>query len=64
MTVHLFVRRSKKVASRSVPFTYCGLVEFKSWKGEQPITVQWHLPEPVPERLHKLLKVPQDVRAP
>ena len=59
MTVHLFVRRSKRVNAGSAPFLYCGPVEFKEWSGERPITVQWHLPVPVPQRFHALLKIPE-----
>jgi hypothetical protein len=49
--VHLFVRKTSKIAGRgSAPFLYCGDVEFVEWEGDKPITVRWHLPEPVPER--------------
>ncbi len=58
ITVHLFVRSSKKISSKAAPFTYCGDVSFKRWEGNQPITVWWTLKEPVPERLHSRLKVP------
>jgi superfamily II DNA or RNA helicase/diadenosine tetraphosphate (Ap4A) HIT family hydrolase len=57
--IHLFVRRSKKIGSRPAPFVYCGEVDFVDWEGEKPITVQWRLREPVPERLHELLGVPE-----
>ncbi len=46
LSVHLFVRAKKRD-----PFIYCGDVEFADWTGEKPITIQWRLPEPVPERL-------------
>jgi superfamily II DNA or RNA helicase/HKD family nuclease/diadenosine tetraphosphate (Ap4A) HIT family hydrolase len=58
LAVHLFVRRSKRVNGGSAPFIYCGPVDFKDWRGERPITVQWHLQEPVPQRLHNFLKIP------
>lgn len=57
--VHLFVRAVKRSPSgATTPFTYCGPVSFESWEGERPITVIWRLAEPVPPRLHELLRVP------
>ncbi len=55
--VHLFVRRSKKVQSKSAPFHYCGLVTFDHWTGDRPITIDWRLNTPVPERLHELFRI-------
>lgn len=49
--VFLFVRKSKKTAGGASPFVCCGQVEFEEWQGEKPITVQWKLSTPVPERL-------------
>jgi hypothetical protein len=50
--IHLFVRKTSRIAGGGpAPFVYCGDVEFVDWEGESPITVQWKLPEPVPERL-------------
>jgi len=50
--VHLFVRpRSKTPAGTAMAFVYCGMVEFMSWKGNSPITVQWRLKERMPERI-------------
>ena len=57
--VHLFVRRAKKVNSKSSPFIYCGDVQFVEWTGNQPITVQWKLSQPVPNHLRSELKVPE-----
>lgn len=51
VSVHLFVRKSKKEQGRAAPFVYCGDVGFVSWEGEQPISVTWKLKEPVPERI-------------
>ena len=60
IAVHLFVRAQKKRAGGgSAPFVYCGDVQFMSWEGEKPITVQWKLPEEVPERLREVLGVPK-----
>ena len=42
--VHLCVRRTKKVkGGKAAPFTYYGRVQFMSWAGNQPITVEWRL---------------------
>ena len=60
IAVHLFVREQKKRAGGgSAPFIYCGDVSFIAWQGEKPITVQWKLPEDVPERLREVLGVPR-----
>lgn len=50
--VHLFLRsRGRTPAGSGMPFRYCGQVDFIDWQGDAPITVQWHLRTPVPERL-------------
>uniref|UniRef100_UPI0025CCC168 DUF3427 domain-containing protein n=1 Tax=uncultured Phenylobacterium sp. TaxID=349273 RepID=UPI0025CCC168 len=56
--IHLFVRATKKRGPVAAPFFYCGEVEFVSWEGSQPITVEWRLTSPVPEHLRKVLDVP------
>ncbi len=58
--VHLFVRRQKVTDGKGAPFVYCGPVDFASWEGEQPITVQWDLREAVPANLGMSLNVPFD----
>ena len=57
LKVHLFVRRSKKIRSQSSPFYYCGEVTFESWQDERPITINWRLAAPVPERLRALFLI-------
>jgi superfamily II DNA or RNA helicase/HKD family nuclease len=57
LKVHLFVRRSKKIRSQSAPFYYCGEVTFETWQDERPITINWRLSTPVPERLHALFLI-------
>jgi len=60
ITVHLFVRaKAKTPDGRGAPFLYCGPVEFVSWNGEKPITVQWKLRTPVPSPLWAELEVPK-----
>ncbi|WP_233489353.1 DUF3427 domain-containing protein [Rhodovulum sp. 12E13] len=56
--VHLFVRSGKLRQGRAAPFIYCGPVRFLDWEGEQPITVRFRLPEPVPEHLRRSFAVP------
>jgi hypothetical protein len=57
--VHLFIRaKSKSPQGTASAFTYCGDVDFVSWNGEKPITVEWKLPEPIPERLRGKFGVP------
>lgn len=55
LSVHLFIRKTKKQANRAAPFTYCGEVEFISWDGEKPITVQWRLTESAPDAFFREL---------
>ena len=57
ISIHLFIRRSKKTSGRPTPFTYCGPVVFETWEGEKPITVRWRLQAPVPERLRELFRI-------
>lgn len=59
ITVHLFVRRSKKIRQKSAPFYHCGAVTFQEWRGEKPITIDWSMETPVPERFHQLFLVPK-----
>nr|WP_314444415.1 DUF3427 domain-containing protein [uncultured Sphingomonas sp.] len=51
--VHLFVRARKLHDGLGAPFVYCGPLTFVSWEGEQPITVMWRLPKPLPDELAK-----------
>lgn len=55
--VHLFVRQSKLRGTSGAPFIYCGVVTFKSWQGEKPITVMWTLSSAVPPHLRRLFGV-------
>ena len=59
--VHLFVRPTRKIGSRTAPFYYCGLLDFVDWEGEKPITIQWDLTTPLPDRLHRLMGLGENV---
>jgi len=52
--VHLFIRKYRKVSNKTAPFIYCGNLEFVSWEGNKPITVQWRLKVPLSDNLAKL----------
>ena len=55
-TFHLFVRSHRKEpgVGKTMESTYCGPIKFISWgEDEQPITVQWELGQPVPDRWWK-----------
>ena len=58
IAVHLFVRPKSKERGKTVPFTYCGDLEFVRWEGEKPITVWWRMKKAVPEAYRDLLVVP------
>jgi hypothetical protein len=60
LTVHLFIRRSKKIRQKAAPFYYCGPVRFEDWQGEKPITIIWKLSTPVPERLQQLFLIQEN----
>jgi superfamily II DNA or RNA helicase/diadenosine tetraphosphate (Ap4A) HIT family hydrolase len=59
--VHLFVRKTGKIASKAAPFIYCGELDFVDWEGEKPITVRWRLREPLSLRLAQLFGVKRRV---
>ena len=59
--IHLFIRRHKLLDGTAAPFVYCGPVDFESWDGENPITVNWRLREAVPSTMHGSLDVPSKV---
>ncbi len=56
--IHLFVRAAKLRGARGAPFYYCGDVDFESWDGDAPITVNWRLRQPAPDHLRRLLSIP------
>lgn len=49
--VHLFVRRIKRQGAVVMPFTYLGELTYEGHIGEKPMTVEWRLVNPVPEKL-------------
>jgi len=49
--IHLFVRPRKLVDGSGAPFIYCGALDFVTWTGEQPITVEWALRSPLPDNI-------------
>ena len=57
ISVHLFIRPSKRIRSRKAPFYYCGELAFESWQGDRPITIVWRLSQPVPNRLARLFLI-------
>jgi len=50
-TIHLFVRKMSSLNGRTLPFTYCGEISFKSVNGNAPINVDFELQEPLNEKL-------------
>tara|TARA_B100000787_G_scaffold168958_1_gene158882 strand:- start:127 stop:2982 length:2856 start_codon:yes stop_codon:yes gene_type:complete len=41
--IHLFVRKMSSINGRTLPFTYCGKINFKSVNGNAPINVDFEL---------------------
>ena len=57
--VHLFVRKVGKAEGRTMPFFYCGRLDFVEWDGEKPITVKWTLEQPLSDSLLEHLRIPE-----
>ena len=49
--IHLFVRQKAKENGHTLPFVYCGQLEFMDWEGERPITVRWKLEQELTDSL-------------
>jgi hypothetical protein len=49
--IHLFVRKNAKENGQTMPFVYCGQLEFIDWEGERPITVRWKLEQELTDSL-------------
>lgn len=65
VAIHLFVRgKAKTLGGKGESFLYCGLVDFVSWSGENPITVRWRLRTEVPAPLRQELGVPDTTANP
>jgi len=62
IAVHLFVRERAKERNKTLPFYYCGDLEFMSWEGgeanDEPISVTWKLKDKLSERLFELFEQP------
>ena len=50
---HLFVRKLEKANNMTLPFHYCGLVNFLKVEGDNPINVDFKLETPLSEELSK-----------
>ena len=50
-TIHLFVRKMSSINGRTLPFTYCGELIYKSISGNAPINVDFELIKPLNEKL-------------
>tara|TARA_Y100001970_G_C14240673_1_gene864717 strand:+ start:1059 stop:3956 length:2898 start_codon:yes stop_codon:yes gene_type:complete len=49
--IHLFVRKMASIEGRTLPFTYCGKMNFMDVNGNGPINVNFDLEQPLTERL-------------
>jgi hypothetical protein len=49
--IHLFVRQNAKENGHTLPFVYCGQLEFMDWEGNRPITVRWKLEQELTDSL-------------
>lgn len=55
--VLLFVRQRKKQDGQTMPYTFLGLADYVSHKGDRPIAFVWKLREPMPADFFRLAKV-------
>jgi hypothetical protein len=60
MAVHLFVRERAKEGGKTMPFYYCGDLDFVEWEGGEekgePISVTWRMHDELAERLFELFE--------
>lgn len=52
-TLHMFVRKAKKIGSQKLDFIYIGKVSPKSYKGNKPITLKLKLNTELPKHIFK-----------
>ena len=55
--IMLFVRSRKKQNGRTLPYTFLGLADYVSHKGERPISFVWKLRRPMPADFFRQTKV-------
>ena len=48
--VLIFVRAAKKKGSRTLPYTFLGTAHYVSHEGSRPISIIYHLDDPIPAR--------------
>ena len=48
--VLIFVREAKKKGSKTLPYTFLGTAHYVSHEGSRPISIIYHLDEPIPAR--------------
>ncbi len=53
----LFVRQKRKKDGRTIPYTFLGLADYVSHKGERPIAFVWKLRRPMPAEFFRQAKV-------
>ena len=49
--IHLFVRKMQTINGKTLPFTYCGEIDFLSVEGNAPINVDFKLQHPLNNKL-------------
>ncbi|MCK5785699.1 MAG: DUF3427 domain-containing protein [Candidatus Sabulitectum sp.] len=49
--IHLFVRKNKLVSGKGAPFYYCGLVNYISHTGSEPMSVKFAMETPLSESM-------------
>jgi hypothetical protein len=55
--VLLFVRRCATEAGRTAPYTFLGLADYVSHRGERPMGITWRLRRPMPAGFFREAKV-------
>ncbi len=56
--IHLFVRKMSSINGKTLPFTYCGEMDFISVSGNAPINVEFELKHSLSDKLkHEFLRI-------
>ena len=55
--LHLFIRKNKLIAGKAAPYIYCGVVNYLSHTGSEPMSVKFALEEPLPAEVFDALGI-------
>ena len=53
LTLHLLVRKAKRIGNENMQFYYLGPVKLQSYRGEKPITMEFEIVHPIDDFIYK-----------